>query len=53
MTATVINPMTITHKWKLSIQKEIEEYKGEISILDKMSKSFKVKKQEKLKENRR
>ena len=30
-------------KWKLRIQKEIQEYKGEIFILYEMSKGIKVK----------
>ena len=51
-TDTVISSITITHKqnsfklfkWKLKIQKEINGYRKEISILDKMNKSIKVKK---------
>ena len=49
--ATVISPVIIIHKqnsskqskWKLRIQKEIEEYSGEIFRLDKMSKGVKRK----------
>ena len=51
VTATVISSGTITHKqnnlnqlkWKLRIQKEIKNYRGEISIFDEMSKGVKVK----------
>ena len=49
MTTTVISPVTITHKQnsfkqtkgKLRMQKEIEEYRGEISIPDEISKGIK------------
>ena len=36
--AIVINPVNIAQKskWKLKIQKEIEQYRGEISIVDEM-----------------
>ena len=51
MTTTLINPAAITNKqnslkqptWKLKMQKEIEEYREEISILDEMIKGAKMK----------
>ena len=50
-TSSVISPVIFTRKqnsckqlkWKLKIQKEIEEYSGEKSILNEMTKGVKVK----------